>query len=50
MKEFLHLIISCIICWCHGFSTKTGAEPWFVKRCVKENLSYPKESQRRLSF
>jgi hypothetical protein len=45
IKEYWHLIIQCIICWCHGFRTKTGAEPWLLKQALKENARHPPGSQ-----
>jgi hypothetical protein len=47
MKEILHLIIQCLVNWLHGFSTKTGGEPWLARQGMMENLRYPKDSQQR---
>jgi len=44
------VIKQSIICWLHGFKTKTGAEPWLVKQLIKENRRYPVGSQRNPSF
>jgi hypothetical protein len=43
----IRLILQIVFCLKHGFQTKTGAEAWFKRQCLSENLSYQKDSQRR---
>ena len=43
----MELLYSIVRCWLHGFGTKTGAEEWYRRHCIRENLTYYLGSQRR---
>ena len=42
----IKLIIQCLICWSHGFKTKTGNEHFIKRQSIKENRKYYLGSQR----
>jgi hypothetical protein len=46
MKDLLNLISSILICWSHGFSTKTGAELFLLEAAQRENRAFKRGSQR----
>ena len=48
MSENLHFLIQCLICWYHGFGTKTGTEKFLRVQGIKENKKYWLGSQRNL--
>lgn len=41
MKEIFHLIKQCLICWKHGFKTKTGWELFMLEQALEENAAQP---------
>lgn len=46
MKDLMHLTLSILYCWTHGFGTKTGAELFILEAAKKENRQFPRGSQR----